>query len=105
MVLFFSQQYVFFWRTREGPARGGGVLPYISHTGYVLPHRVGFLRRIGLKTGIHFAHFNLESGIVFEGTMECMNVLLPFQFQMSKKEREICKFEMDLNNFFVCAII
>ena len=50
---------------------------------------MGFLRRIGLKTGIHFAHFNLESGIVFEGTMECMNVLLPFQFQMSKKERDI----------------
>ena len=91
MVLFFSQQYVFFWRSREGPSRGGrgGVLPYISHTEYVLPYRVGFLRRIGLKTGIHFAHFNLESGIVFEGTMECMNVLLPFQFQMSKKEREI----------------
>ena len=106
MVLFFSQQYVFFWRSREGPSRGGGgVLPYISHTGYVLPHRVGFLRRIGLKTGIHFAHFNLESGIVFEGTMECMNVLLPFQFQMSKKERETCKFEMDWNSFFVCTII
>ena len=24
---------------------------------------------------------------------------------MSKKEREICEFEMDLNNFFVCALI
>ena len=24
---------------------------------------------------------------------------LSFQFQMSKKEREICEFEMDLNNF------
>ena len=70
----------------------------------MLPHRVGFLRRSGLKTGIQFAHFGLESGIVFEGTTECMNVLLPFQFQMSKKEREICKFEMDLKNFFVCAL-
>ena len=30
---------------------------------------VGFLRRFGLKTGIHFAHFGLESGMVFEGTM------------------------------------
>ena len=68
MVLFFRQPYVFFWRSREGPSRGGGVLPYISHTGYVLPHRVGFLRRSGLKTGIQFAHFGLESGIVFEGT-------------------------------------
>ena len=35
---------------------------------YVLPHRVGFLRGFGLKTGIHFAHFGLESGMVFEGT-------------------------------------
>ena len=29
---------------------------------------VGFLRRFGLKTGTHFAHFGLESGMVFEGT-------------------------------------
>ena len=35
---------------------------------YVPPHRVGFLRRFGLTTGIHFAHFGLESGMVFEGT-------------------------------------
>ena len=42
---------------------GGGVR-------YLPPHRVGFLRRFGLKTGIgiHFGHFGLESGIVFEGT-------------------------------------
>ena len=25
------------------------------------------LRRFGLKTGIHFAHFGLESGMVFAG--------------------------------------
>ena len=38
-------------------------------------HWVGFLRRFGLKMGlIHFAHFGLESGMVFEGTTECMNV-------------------------------
>ena len=30
--------------------------------------RVGFLRRFGLKTGIHVAHFDLESGMVYEGT-------------------------------------
>ena len=35
---------------------------------YVPPHRVGVLRRFGLKTGIHFAHFGLESDMVFEGT-------------------------------------
>ena len=36
--------------------------------GYLPPHRVGFLRRFGLKTDIHFAHFGLESGMVFEET-------------------------------------
>ena len=35
---------------------------------YLLPHRVGFLRRFGMKTSIHFTHFGLESGMVFEGT-------------------------------------
>ena len=40
------------------------------------PHRVGVLRRFGLKTGLHFAHIGLESGIVFEGTTECMNVFI-----------------------------
>ena len=29
---------------------------------YVPLHRVGFLRRFGLTTGIHFAHFGLEWG-------------------------------------------
>ena len=53
-------------------AGGGGrrVLPYISHIGMCrpLPQRVRFLCRFGLKTGIHFAHFGLESGMVFEET-------------------------------------
>ena len=35
---------------------------------YVPPQRVWFLGLFGLKTGIHFAHFGLESGMVFEGT-------------------------------------
>ena len=43
---------------------------------YVPPHRVRCLHRFGLKTGIHFAHFGLESGMVFEGTTECMNVFI-----------------------------
>ena len=52
-------------------ARGGGggygtslYKPYR----YLPPHRVGFLGRFGLKTGIHLAHFGLDAGIVFEGT-------------------------------------
>ena len=47
----------------------GAVSPlYKPYLRYVPPHRVGFLRRFGLTTGVHFAHFGLESGWVFEGT-------------------------------------
>ena len=35
---------------------------------YVPPKRVGFLHRFGLKIGLDFAHFGLESGMVYEGT-------------------------------------
>ena len=46
--------------------RGG--TPLYKLYRYVPPHRVGFLHCFGLKTGIHFAHFGLESGMVFGGT-------------------------------------
>ena len=46
---------------------GRGTLLYKLYM-YVPPHQVGFLRRFRLKTGIHFAHFGLESvAMVFEG--------------------------------------
>ena len=32
------------------------------------PKGWGFLHHFGLKTGIHFVCFGLESGMVFEGT-------------------------------------
>jgi len=34
-----------------------GVLPYVSHIVMCSPQRVGFLRRVGQKTGINIAHF------------------------------------------------
>ena len=54
------------------------------------------MRRFDLKTGtgIDFAHFGLESGMVFEGTTgvsQGLNV-----FQMNKKQRIICG--QDLEN-------
>ena len=70
------------------------------------PKCIGFLRRFGLKTGIHFAHFGLESGMVFEGATGVYHRSCRFSSKiMSKKEREICKFEMDWKNVFVCAPI
>ena len=56
--------------------RGGGVLRLNKPNRNVPPHRVGFLSCFGLKTGIHFTHFGLESGMVSEGATECMNVFI-----------------------------
>ena len=58
-------------------SRGGGGTPLYKLYRHVPPHWVRFLRRFGLKTGIHFTHFCLELGMVFEGTVrECMNVFI-----------------------------
>ena len=67
------------------------------------PHRVGFLRCFGLKTGIHFAHFGLESDMVFKGTTGVNERIYQFKFQMSKKERETWEFERGLKNFLACV--
>ena len=48
-----------------GGGVGGGCPLYEPHR-YVPPQRVEFLR-LFVCTGIHFAHFRLESGKVFEG--------------------------------------
>ena len=53
-----------------------GRTPLYKPYRYVPRHRVGFLRLFGLKTGIHFALFGLESDLIFEGTTECMNVFI-----------------------------
>ena len=65
------------------------------------PQRVWFLHRFCLKMGIDFAHFGLESGMVFEKTTGVM--YLSFQFQMNKKEREIWEFKMDFKKSFLSA--
>ena len=49
------------------------------HKPHVPPHHAGFLCHFGPKTGLHFAHFVPESGMVFNGTMlklQCMNVFI-----------------------------
>ena len=55
-------------KTQYASSRGGGYTPLYELYRYVPPYRVGFLRRFGLKMSTHFAHFGLESGMVFEGT-------------------------------------
>ena len=68
------------------------------------PHRVGFLGRFGLKTDIHFAHFGLELGMVFEGTTECINVFI-ISFPNEKERKRNMRIRNDLNKFCVCALI
>ena len=46
----------------------------------MLPHRLGFLRLFDPKTGIDFAHFGLEWGIVFEGTTGVCERILFYRF-------------------------
>ena len=54
---------------RSGGRGGGHSLTYIIWV-CASPKRRVFLCRFGLKTGVDFAHFGLESGMVFEGTTE-----------------------------------
>ena len=53
---------------RPGGGGGRGGTPLYKPYRYMPLHWVGFLRCFGLKMGIHFAHFGLESGWIFEGT-------------------------------------
>ena len=89
----------------EGDCTRGGIPLYKLYR-YVPPHRVGFLCRFGLKTGINFAHFGLESGMVLRGNCGSVRTSLSFEFQMSKKERKICQLIRNgFEQFFVCALI
>ena len=47
---------------------GGGGTPLYKRYRYVPSQTGRFLRRFGLKKGIDFAHFGLESGTVIERT-------------------------------------
>ena len=51
-------------------------------------HRVGFLCRFGLKTGIHFPHFGLESGMVFGGTTGVYERIYRFNCKWVRKKEK-----------------
>ena len=82
----FRRDFKQLFKTFSCPGReGGGVTPLCKPYRYVPPHRVGFLRRFGLKTGlIHFAHFGLESGRVFEGITGLYERLYHFTVKSSQ---------------------
>ena len=84
-------------RLFEGGVYSGTASIRVNTVGMYRPKGYGFWAFLGLKTGnIHFAHFGLESGVVFEGTAGVYERLLPFQFQMNKNEMEMCEFEIRL---------
>ena len=64
----------------------------------MLPHRVGFLRRFGLKTVIHFIHFGLESPVWFSSELrEYMNVFIvsiPNELERKRNIRIRNRFEL-----------
>ena len=80
----------------------GGSTPLYRPYRYVPPpQRVGFLRRFGLKTCKEFAHFGLESGMVFEETTGVYErICRSFQFEMNQKERVMSEFEMVFKKSF-----
>ena len=64
-----------------------GVLLHISH-GYVPPQRGGVFAQFGLKMGIDFAHFVLESGMVFEGTTRVYEQIYRFNSKCVRKKEK-----------------
>ena len=69
-----------------------------------LVQRVGFLRCFGMKTGIHFTHFGLESGWVFEGSTGVFEWVYRFNSKGSKKERENRRIRNGFEEFFLFVL-
>ena len=66
-----------------------GFTPLYKLCRYVSPHRVAFLRRFGLKTGIYFAHFGLESRVLSE-RMKVFIVSIPNEQERKKYANSKC---------------
>ena len=95
-----------FWSGQVAGGTGGGGTPLYKPYRYVPPQRVGFLRLFGLKTGIDFAPFGLESGVVFKGTTRVYERILrrrnKTESQNSKQnhktQNRITKFKTESQN-------
>ena len=73
---------------RHLPSTPGGVTPTYKRYRYLPPHRVGFLRRFGLKTGVHLGQFGLELGMIFGGTTEVYEGIYRFNSKWVKKKEK-----------------
>ena len=68
------------------------------------PQRVGVWGLFGLKTGIHFAHFGLESGMVFEGSTGVYERIYVFNSKSIERKRNM-QIRNGFEEFFVCTLI
>ena len=89
-------------------SRGGGVLYSsslnLSHIyRYVPPQGVEFLRRFGLKRGRDFAHFGLESDMVYEGTTVVYQCVRRLNSKWIRKKVLKANSKWILGNPFCCG--
>ena len=59
---------------------------------YVLPQRVWFLSRFGVKTGIDFDHYGLKSGMVFKGATRAYKRVCLFNSKLIVKKEKYPKY-------------
>ena len=80
-------------------SRGRGGTPLYKPYRYVPPQWVGCLCCFCLKTGIDFAHFGLESGMVFEGITGMYDIfIVSISNELRKKEKYS-------NSYFLAVLI
>ena len=70
----------------------------------VLPSTLLSLRRFCVKTGLHFAHFGLESGMVFEGTTRVYERIYRFNSKWVRKKEKYANSKWILR-IFVAVLI
>ena len=77
---------------------------HTTNNSEVLPSTLLLLRRFCLKTGIHFAHFGLESGMVFEGTKRVYERIYRFNSKWVRKKEKYANSKWILR-IFVAVLI
>ena len=77
---------------------------HTTNNSEVLPSTLLLLRRFCLKTGIHFAHFGLESGMVFKGTTRVYKRIVHFNSKWVRKKEKYANSKRSLR-IFVSVLI
>ena len=70
----------------------------------MLPQRVWFLHHLSVKTGIDFAHFGLELGMVFEETLvvcECIYFVVSIPNQSERKKPFFFKLKSEIISIYI----